>query len=329
MGSTKLAGSSKYRGQSLENLRAVFPEGDIYAVTDDDRLGPPAMQAGLWHVPIAELAGLPPGANVILFLRRTFPSIELRRALQSAKVLVVPISAFDPALDAALYTQSLVFRTDYRAVCQRNKYWVDNITSQPGPLVFSSEDDDGSGPRTDLTCRLGEQLRADTTLRPQVAAGEWLSVGGYCEFALIPESAQDGAIVVDGVAAAAGMLVAADGGSTTAGADRCRAARRLRVAMLESGPITLRMEGGVLSCVRAGATDFTDAVRMVTNPAYGLRILELGIGTNQEVLPWLDWSVNSQLNEGAGPVHLGFGEGITGAHIDFVIGHGSHRFLAA
>jgi hypothetical protein len=37
---------------------------------------------------------------------------------------------------------------------------------------------------------------------------------------------------------------------------------------------------------------------------------------------------NSQLNEGAGPVHLGFGDGMTGAHMDFVVAECTHRFPA-
>ena len=49
--------------------------------------------------------------------------------------------------------------------------------------------------------------------------------------------------------------------------------------------------------VRAGGRDFTDAVRDVTNPDHGLQALELGIGTNQCVLPEVRWQVNSQLNE--------------------------------
>jgi hypothetical protein len=43
------------------------------------------------------------------------------------------------------------------------------------------------------------------------------------------------------------------------------------------------------------------------------------LGSNPGIAGLVDWSVNSQLNEGVGAVHLGFGEGITGAHMDFVI----------
>jgi hypothetical protein len=41
----------------------------------------------------------------------------------------------------------------------------------------------------------------------------------------------------------------------------------------------------------------------------------------------VDWRFNSQLNEGAGVMHIGFGEGITGAHMDFVIPESDHHFL--
>lgn len=44
------------------------------------------------------------------------------------------------------------------------------------------------------------------------------------------------------------------------------------------------------------------------------------------LLPLVDWELNSQLNEGAGTLHLGFGEGMTGAHMDFVVAECEHRF---
>jgi hypothetical protein len=78
--------------------------------------------------------------------------------------------------------------------------------------------------------------------------------------------------------------------------------------------------------VHADGEDFTDAVREATNPQYELHALELGIGTNMGLLPRVDWTYNSQMNEGAGLVHLGVGEGITGAHMDFIVADGEHRF---
>ena len=312
----------------LGNLRRLFPHGEtIYAVADEERLGAVAAEFGCIALGLNDVPLIPSGANVVLFLDRTFITVELRRSLGATAVLVVPISSFDSRLDAALYTQQLVFRTDYSAACARNKDWVESITNEPGALLFTSAGTADSPPRTDLTCRLGDDLRADTCLSPQVEVGAWMSVGSYCEFALVATSVDDArSFDIDGVVQVAGVLVAQDARATEAGAERCRAGRRLREAMIASGPISLALEHGRVASVRAGVVDFTEALLAVTSPEYGRNLLELGLGTNHDILPWVDWSVNSQLNEGAGPLHLGFGDGITGAHVDFLVNNCTHRF---
>lgn len=299
-------------------LRQIFPEGQIYAVSDDERLLAEAARYGLAAVPLA--GELPRGGNVVLFLRQSMISAALRRDFKDMAVLVVPIASFDASLEAALYTTRLTMLTDYRAACERSRYWADAIQGGAGTVVFSSD-------RTHIECALADELSADAWLRDGIVMGQWVSIGTLCEFSMTPPSLTDwsGAFTVDGTAVAAGVLAARDARSTAEGDARIDAARRLREDLTTNAPIVLELVGGVLTCAESGGRDYTDAIREVTNPEYGLHLIELGIGTNQGVLPHVDWSFNSQLNEGAGPVHLGFGDGITGAHMDFVVADGTHR----
>lgn len=316
---------------SLENLRAVFTNGEaIYAVTDEDGLCADAAELGCRPVLLADLGNLPVGANVVLFLERTLITVELRRALASAAVLVVPISSFDPDINVGLYTQQLTFRTNYTATCARNRDWVESIAGQSGPLVFTAAASEDGNSRTDLTCWLGNDLRGETCLKPQLGVGDWVSVGTYCEVALVATSFGDSkSFDVSGTADIAGVLVGQDGRATTEGSVRALAGRRLRETMVARGPITLSLEDGKLASVQAGDEDFTEPLLEVISPEYDRYLLELGLGTNGDILPWVNWSLNSQLNEGVGPVHLGFGDGVTGAHVDFLVKDCVYRFREA
>jgi hypothetical protein len=311
-------------------LRQLFPEGEIYAVTDCEWLEVAAAYYGLTGLTLADSSKLPPEANVVLLLRHTLVSSDLRKQFPRAKVLVVPITSFDPALEAALYTQKLVMHTDYRSACALGRYWVDNIKNQAGPLVYTDDaEETGDGrERTELTCSFSDDLNAAAVLEPAIGPGQWISVGSFCELSLTIPASHDRPhqFSLDGTAVASGVLVARDRHCSDVGNTRIRAADKLRSELVAAAPISLRLDGGVLTEVRAAGQDFTDAVREVTNPEYGLQALELGIGTNQGVLPEVKWQINSQLNEGAGPVHLGFGEGITGAHMDFIVAASNHRF---
>jgi hypothetical protein len=322
------------KAQTLQQntLPQVFPEGEIYAVSDCERLGIAAENCGLESVSLADAAKLPPEANVVLLIRNRQVSSELRKLFPRAKILIVPISSFDPALDAALYTLRLVTITDYQAACAQGRYWVDNLATADS-LVFAAdgsgkaEQDGGAPPRTDLVCSFSDQLTAAAWLEPVLEPGHWVSVGSLCEVSLRTDPHErPHQFTIEGTAVASGVLVARDRHCTPAGDARVRAAAELRRELVAAAPITLRLEGGVLTEIRAGGRDYTEVVREVTDPDHGLRAIELGLGTNYNVLPEVRWQVNSQLNEGAGPVHLGFGDGVTGPHMDFIVPDATHRF---
>ena len=308
-------------------LRQLFPAGEIYLVCDDEDLERAAGRYGLHGLALADAAKLPSGANVVLFLRHSLVSTEVRRLFEDSRVLFVPVASFDPALDVALYTQRLTTLTDFGAARDLSAYWVNGLANEPGPLIFGGADDRAG---THLTCTLDGELNTDVWLKPTIEPGEWVGVGTLCEVSLTPPSLTEwGGYTIEGTAVASGVLVAEDARHPGELDYRFAAARGLARELTARGPVTLRFTEGVLRVVEAGGQDFTAAVLEATNPDYGLHTIELGIGTNLGVLPHVDWRMNSQLNEGAGVVHLGFGEGITGAHIDFVVAECAHSFGVA
>jgi hypothetical protein len=180
-----------------------------------------------------------------------------------------------------------------------------------------------------LVCSLGSALTVDAWPRAAIGPGDWVSVGNCTELSVTrrPGQAAEDTFSMDGTAHASGVLAARDPRCTEAGRTRFEEARELRAEMARLGTIRLRMKDNVLVGVTAGGRDFTGELLSATNPGHGLQALELGIGTNLGVGPAVDWRVNSQLNEGAGVMHIGFGEGITGAHMDFVVAECDHHFL--
>lgn len=317
--------------KNLDALRAVFPTGEIFAVSDDEEVGQAAAEYGLTVLALDDAAGIPNEANVILLLRHNLVSREIRKMFRTSRALVVPIVCFDPRADAAIYTLDMAMRTDYKAAADMGRYWADSISGNLGALVFRAEHTNG-GAHTDLRCTLADDLRADAWLTPEIKTGQWISIGTYCELSLTAPSTKDwnGSFTIDGTAVASGALVARDSRYTHVGDKRIREALEVRDAMADTrAPIVIKFEGAVATSITAGGQDFTEAVNQVTNPEYELHPLELGIGTNLTLLPHVEWHYNSQLNEGAGAVHIGFGEGVTGAHMDFIVAESGHFFEPA
>lgn len=301
--------------EGVDNLRALGAGAGVRFVIDDEavcaELKDQGLEADVWRadLPVVD------GDVVVLLLCHQPVSRAVRQQFGPASVLLLPIVSFDADPEAVMYTVRLLLATDFADTCRRNGEWIDLLRSTPAAMLSFS------GPNVDLNCRLHDELRAHTSLDVAIAKGEWVSVADYCEVSLTAPSQKNwcGAFTIDGVAQAAGVLVAEDSRVTPEGSARIQAAKQLRRELVDSGPVGLVMEQGVLRSVTVGGRDRTAEVLDVTNGDYGLHAVELGLGSNLGVAPLIDWGFNSQMNEGAAKVHLGFGEGITGAHMDFVL----------
>lgn len=317
-------------------LRQVFPEGDIYLVADDADLAAYGAGKGYKTALLEDVPGLPEKSNCVVLLQHQLVTRDIRRLFRGMGALVVPVRAFEGTPELGRYALDKVLETDYVKACELNQYWVRSLEQESGDIIFDADlgpavDAYGNGnrPRTHLVCRLADNLDANAWLTPEITADKWVSVGSYCELSITAPSTDNwtGAFTLDGTAVCVGVLVAEDPRATEDGRNRINEARKLRDEIAAcSEPVVLTLKEGVLQSCTAGDKDFTERVKQATNPKYDLHALELGIGTNLELMPRIDWRLNSQMNEGAGPVHIGFGEGITGAHMDFIVAEGGHEF---
>jgi hypothetical protein len=314
-------------------LRQLFPQGQIFALADDAVLGHAAAEQGLTYIPLDQAEELPTGASVLLLLQHHMISKRIRLVFKRHSVLVVPIASFDGSPDAARYTLGMIMRTDWVRAADTASYWIGKLKEGAERVVFGPPERPFACSRKvatmRLVCSLGTALTVDAWPRATIGPGDWVSIGSCCELSITkhPGQTSEDTFSMDGTAHAAGVLAARDPRCSEAGRMRFEEARELRAEMARLGTIQLEMRDNVLTGVTAGGRDFTGELLSATNPDHGLQALELGIGTNLGVLPEVDWRVNSQLNEGAGVMHIGFGDGITGAHMDFVVPECDHHFL--
>ncbi|TCP21886.1 hypothetical protein EV207_13928 [Scopulibacillus darangshiensis] len=84
-------------------------------------------------------------------------------------------------------------------------------------------------------------------------------------------------------------------------------------------PLNIVIEDSHVKHVFTGNLDLAEELEELTNKRSELVLTEMAFSTNGGITEKdLDWSKNSQLNEGAIGIHFGIGDGLTGAHIDFI-----------
>lgn len=244
---------------------------------------------------------------------------DIQEEFAPAQVLWVPLSSFDASFEAATYTLSLLLASDPGRAVGRNRTWTDLYSNYEGPFRFT-------GPGTDITCELRESLILATRLPLRLSGGEWDSIGNYFEVNIEYDQHEryrdrtggeaflaDGHLAVEGLAAARHRRMApGEMPMFDAGAE-------LVAEVGASGkPVVLELEDAFLRACWVGDDDLSGTIQELTNPRYDGRCLEYAVGTNHEIKPYVDWSLNSQLNEGVGGLHFGIGDGMTGVHMDFI-----------
>jgi hypothetical protein len=84
-------------------------------------------------------------------------------------------------------------------------------------------------------------------------------------------------------------------------------------------PLSVRIQDSRIVSVLAGDREITGELEYLTNPLRKLMLTEMAFSTNGSLLPEnIDWTCNSQLNEGSLGIHVGIGDGLTGAHVDLI-----------
>lgn len=305
-----------------DRLKPLF-EGDfdtLSFVIDDDELGEWLANKGL-HVQRLE-AGFEPSPAVVLIVTdfqnfRRFSSLNGRAAFEDSRVLSVPMAAFDGSITATTYTVARILESDFEAAVTASSAWQRRLEQNLEPLRFS-------GPRSELSGKLADEIAVALRTRTTIAPGDWVAPGEYFEVELealgtaIPRFHVEGRLGLDTILAAASPRLPRE-----LQAKHVRA-RELVAAWTSRGePMLVEVEDNQVVAFRVGAADLLDELRDLSNEAYDLAVLEFSIGLNPLMLTNADWTINSFMNEGACGVHIAVGDGMTGIHLDLVATQGS------
>lgn len=257
--------------------------------------------------------------NIVLLFtdeERMPPYSELYALFQDSRVLIVPLTAFDPSLDVAIYTIKLLANLQFDSATRLNEKWLKTFLECREPLVFG-------GKECDLTCKVGDVVYAmSPKTQVQLQPGDWDTVSAYFEVGMVPqpEDFRPG-YIVSGTLTVPGVVVAHHRQMNKELQQLPKRAWKLFQNLRNQNcfPLKVRIEDTRVIEVLAANRDISPELTELTNRKIDLMLLEMAVSTNEGVIPTnVDWTKNSQINEGALGIHVGIGDGLTGAHIDFI-----------
>ncbi|MEU9454326.1 hypothetical protein [Streptomyces sp. NPDC048277] len=300
----------------LANLGVIFGGQDAGILTDDPGLADWLTEHG---APASTFDGVlggrdpaPPRAVAVPLDYGRLPSRRaLRDIFSRTSVLWVPLASFSADPRVARYGLERLSEIDVPGCIAANR----RIISQ---LLLASDEVRMTGPGTDITIRLPEDLQLSSRTRPELLPDEHSTIGNYFEVAMSPTDLAgrvDTELTVSGTLRVDSVLVAKHRELQGARAGQFRAAAEIAEEMRRSCPLQVRIQDNRFV---DGFGPFAGGIDATSGPEYRGAVTEVAIGTGVLSADRVDWSVNCLLNEGAAGVHLGVGNGLTGMHFDFI-----------
>lgn len=245
---------------------------------------------------------------------RALSQAKIEHALGSAAVLVIPLMAFSSDNSSVDYLVKRLAELDFASACSLSAERVGLIEKATKPVQITSED--GSS----MLVTIGNQPEVFLPkLEPSIAYGEWAVISQFLEVALIPNE-ENSSFIVDGSILCDGVSVAFHSENWIKARPSALAAWNiLRAVRIGGGfPIALKIsESRVKSITTAAGEQILPKISPLTDVELQERLIEMSFAS-APASDSIDWSINSQINEASGGVHLALGTGVAAAHIDFI-----------
>jgi len=294
-------------------LRPIFEGHQPFYLSDDPQLAEVFSELGLPSAFLGDAPDPMPEALVVFasdFLELPSYAPTLAK-MRHSRLFWMPIAAFGGSFEEGLYALRLLLTSDFVKMTGRNRDILSLFASTSGPYVFTSHGHQ-------LTFDLSEDVPIATRTRVALSPGESTSLGFYTEVGMsmaVPDLSMP--YTANGEFVAERVLFARQRQSPPE-LDWlfARGEAALEQVKAELLPLTMTIKDSRLdpSCLR----ELQEIFYWTTNASYEWRLAELAFGTNVGIADSVDWSYNSQFNEGIGGMHIALGDGRTGFHIDFI-----------
>ena len=303
---------------AFASLRSLYESGELpTVVSDSPYLLDGFSSIGFRTLSVAEMCLDPSLApNEVILVTATpakHPNTALRNALRKSAVLFIPLLAFSYDDRSIAYLIKRLTALDFLAACERSRRLVEYVQHIKELIQVASKD-------CRLTIELGNNVDVFAPkLVPKIAVGESISVIQFFEVGLVPNQDLtsfhvDGNLSCDGVSIAHHLHSHFESGPLADKAWKIFESARTR----DGFPLVLEIRNSeVVSIKTKQCDDILDQILPLTDEILRGRLTEVAFASLAPSID-TDWTINSQLNEPAGGVHIALGAGETASHIDFV-----------
>lgn len=295
---------------SMTHIKTLFGEEEFWIVADSQDFLDECEHQGLNTAYLHKLSTLPRNSVVFSFSNDAAKlTLEIAKATPVKKSVFCAAQVFDPSFSSACYSLQLLLNSDFKEALKRQRA-VLNMLNSNSSLSFSGSDTHGN-------VTLSRQAKPYALIAEDVSENFIHSAAEFFEVHYAHMNTHTPCpFCVNGKIKISGIL-------TVLRKPNPHLPKNIR-ARLEQLSDTIAKMGGLLTVAGNRVTSFQtedgEHIETLKSAAgvRGLELTEFAVGVNDEIVPFLDYKVNSQMNEGVRGIHLAIGDGSSGFHIDFL-----------
>ncbi|MBC3385870.1 hypothetical protein [Pseudomonas sp. SWRI179] len=295
---------------SMPRIHTLFGEEEFWVVADSQEFLDECSHQGLNTAHIHELSALPRHSIIFSFSNNAAKlTLEIAKATPVKKSVFCAAQVFDPSFSSANYSLHLLLNSDFRRALERQRFFLNMLNSYDS-FLLSGEDTSGK-------VTLNRQAEPYALIEEDISESFIHSAAEFFEVHYAHMNTHERCpFCLNGKLKISGILTVLRKANPQLPEDI-----RARLKLLSE---SIAKAGGWLTVVENKVTslqvDNEEHIETLKSAAgvRGLGLTEFAIGVNEEITAFIDYKVNSQMNEGISGVHLAIGDGSSGFHIDFL-----------
>lgn len=221
--------------------------------------------------------------------------------------------AFDHQFESLRYSCEKLLEINFYSVFAYQSEQLAKLENSANPLLLRNG-------KTDLKCHFTDNVHFAYPKQLFITPGVPRNVNEYLElhFENLNDSINS-CFELEGQLSVSSILFAiAPSRLKTFDIQKQLKARQLFNRVVQSDNVMLTISANKVTSFIINDIEYRDELYLLAGNKKGLELTEFAFGLNKGIKKNIDWSLNSQLNEGVEGIHVGIGDGFSGIHLDFI-----------
>ncbi|MCF4995609.1 hypothetical protein GIW70_02645 [Pseudomonas syringae] len=288
----------------------LFNNEEFSIIADSNEFLRECELLGFTTANIAQLEAFPKNSIVFSFSNEAAKmTFEIAKKTARKKIIFCATQVFEPSLVAALYSLKLLLNSDFQQSLCSQRAVLNMLNSYQ---TFSL-----SGNESNATVSILPHAKAYALLGEDVTGNFVQSVAEFFEVHYAHMNPFEPCpFIFSGTLNISGILTVLRKSNPELPSGLKISLKRLS-DQISNEKASLTIKENNITSLKINNEEHVKLLDLAAGKR-GLKLTEFAIGVNESISNKIDYTINSQMNEGISGIHLAIGDGSSGYHIDFL-----------